>query len=71
MSTEWKSFYGLNIASLSTQNIQTIKINILNIFDKMINSSQDQNNQSLGAFYILGALTLVSNEVSRKYALVI
>lgn len=59
-------FYGLNIASLPTQNMQTIKINILNIFDKMINSSPDHNNQSLGAFYILGALTLVSNQAAES-----
>jgi len=59
-------FYGLNIASLPIQNIQTIKVNILNIFDKMINSSSDQNNQSLGAFYILGALTLVSNQAAES-----
>ena len=53
-------FFGLNIPSLSIQNIPTIQINILNIFDQMINNSPDQSNQSLGAFYILGALTLVS-----------
>lgn len=59
-------FLGINISSLSTQNIQTIKMNILNIFDKMINSSPQQNNQSLGAFYILGALTLVSHQAAES-----
>jgi hypothetical protein len=32
----------------------------------MINSSPDQNNQSLGAFYILGALTLVNNQAAES-----
>jgi hypothetical protein len=59
-------FFGLNLSSLATQNIQTIKMNLLNIFDKMINSSPDQNNQSLGAFYILGALTLVNNQAAES-----
>ena len=48
------------------EGLQTVKVNILNIFDKMINSSTDQNNQSLGAFYILGALTLVSNQAAES-----
>ena len=59
-------FSGLNLSSLATQNIQTIKMNLLNIFDKMINSSPDQNNQSLGAFYILAALTLVNNQAAES-----
>ncbi len=57
-------FYGINILSLVQQNTETLKINLLNIFDKLISSSQNRENQSLGAFYVLSALTLVSQEAA-------
>jgi hypothetical protein len=50
--------------SLAGQNIQTLKINILNIFDNIISKSPERTNQSLGAFYILGSLTLVSQNAA-------
>jgi len=52
-------FSGINIHHLNNQNIQTLKMSILNIFDNLISKSPERNNQSLGAFYILGSLTLV------------
>jgi hypothetical protein len=53
-------FSGINIQALQIQNIHTIKINVLNIFDNLISKSPDRNNQALGAFYILGSITLVN-----------
>ena len=57
-------FSGINIHHLNNQNAQTLKINILNIFDNLISKSPERNNQSLGAFYILGSLTLVSQNAA-------
>ena len=54
-------FTGININHLITQNISMIKMNILNIFENLISKSPNRENQSLGAYYILSALTLVSN----------
>ena len=53
-------FSGINIQALQGHNIHTIKTNLLNIFDNLISKSPDRNNQALGAFYILGSLTLVN-----------
>ena len=49
---------------MSNHNVAIIKINILNILDNLLFKSPDRNNQSLGAFYILGALTIVSNSAA-------
>lgn len=57
-------FSGINFHALQTQNIHTIKINVLNIFDNLISKSPDRNNQALGAFYILGSLTLVNSNAA-------
>ena len=58
-------FYGINIQSLIiNHNIQILKMNLLNIFENMLYKSQDANNQSLGAFYILGALTITNQDAA-------
>ena len=57
-------FSGINMHLLTGQNIQTLKMNILNIFDNLISKSPERTNQSLGAFYILGSLTLVSQNAA-------
>lgn len=59
-----KPFNGINMISFVQYNIETLKINILDIFDTLISASPTRDNQSLGAFYILGALTLVSNQAA-------
>jgi len=59
-----KPFNGINMISFIQYNIETLKINILNIFDTLISASPARENQSLGAFYILGALTLVSSQAA-------
>lgn len=55
-----KPFNGINMATFVQYNIETLKINILDLFDTLVSASPTRDNQSLGAFYILGALTLVS-----------
>lgn len=59
-----KPFNGINMVTFVQYNIETLKINILDIFDTLISASPVRENQSLGAFYILGALTLVSNQAA-------
>lgn len=53
-------FAGINLNHLVTQNITLLKTNILNIFENLISKSPNRENQSLGAYYILSAITLVS-----------
>jgi len=53
-------FAGININHLTTQNFQLVRTNILNIFEGLISKSPNRENQSLGAYYILSAITLVS-----------
>ena len=54
-------FIGLGVNTvINTFNIHLIKINILNVLENFIFRSPNRNDQSLGAFYVLGALTLVS-----------
>lgn len=57
-------FSSINIHNLNGQSVQTLKMNILNIFDNLISKSPERNNQALGAFYILGSLTLVSQNAA-------
>ena len=58
-------FYGINIQSLiNNYNLHVLKMNLLNIFENMLYKSNDVNNQSLGAFYILGALTITNQEAA-------
>jgi hypothetical protein len=60
-------FAGLNINHLITQNITVLKTNILNIFENLVSKSQNRENQSLGAYYILCAITLVSQPAAVAY----
>ena len=54
-------FIGTHVSTLINRNITVIKKTILNIIENMILKSPDKEYQSLGAFYVLAALTLVSN----------
>jgi len=45
-------------------NIINIKKNVLDILEKLVNSGVDKDNKSLGAYYVLGALTLVNNNAA-------
>ena len=49
---------------LHSMDIDSARLFVINILDKMVNSGVNQDSQSLGAFYVLGALTLVSSDAA-------
>jgi hypothetical protein len=54
-------FQNLNSVPLhNEQNIKNIQIFILPILEKLVNSGVDTDSKSLGAYYVLGALTIVN-----------
>jgi len=53
-------FTGLSLQTINQNSEQYLKKKILGIMENMISKSQVQEHQSLGAFYILGAFTLVN-----------
>lgn len=58
-------FRSLSIQYINTeQNLWNIKKVLLDIIEKLINSGVDKDNRALGAYYVLGALTLVSTEAA-------
>ena len=57
-------FMGINVNHLITQNITLLKMNILNIFESLISKSPNREMQTLGAYYILSAITLVSQSAA-------
>ena len=57
-------FSEININSIGHNDEITIKGNILCIIENMITKSQNQEHQALGAFYILGAFTLVNHSAA-------
>ena len=46
------------------ENIDDVRKNILDIIDKMVNTGTNKDNKCLGAFYVLGAITLVNNDAA-------
>ena len=48
----------------SENDINNIRKSILEVMEKIVNSSPDKDYRSLGAYYILGALTLVSENAA-------
>ncbi len=57
-------FHGINIASLIQRNKETLQRNILYIMENLISKGINTDSRSLGAFYILSALTLVSHSAA-------
>jgi hypothetical protein len=58
-------FRNLSIQYIHTEgNISNVRKVILEIFEKMVNNGTDKDNKSLGAYYILGCLTLVNNDAA-------
>jgi hypothetical protein len=45
-------------------NLNEIKKYVLNVLEKFINSGIDRDSKSLGAFYVLGAITLVNSDAA-------
>ena len=55
----------LNYNSLYTfENIDDIRKMILDVIEKMVTVGVDTNSKCLGAYYVLGALTLVNNDAA-------
>lgn len=53
-----------NIYRFHIMEIDEIRKHILDVLDKFVTSSPNRDNQCLGAYYLLGALTLVSNDAA-------
>ena len=54
-------FTNLSMHYIHTEsNISNVKKVILEVMEKLINNGIDKDSKSLGAYYILGALTLVN-----------
>lgn len=46
------------------ENLDDVRKIILEIMEKLVNTGIDKDNKCLGAYYVLGAITLVSNEAA-------
>ena len=46
------------------QNLWNVRKVLLDIMEKLVNSGIDRDSKSLGAYYVLGALTLVNTEAA-------
>jgi hypothetical protein len=58
-------FRNLSIQYIVTeQNLWNVKKVILEIMEKLVNCGIDRDSKSLGAYYVLGALTLVNSEAA-------
>ena len=58
-------FRSLSVQYINTEpNLWNIKKVVLEVLDKMVNSGTDKDSKTLGAYYVLGALTLVNNEAA-------
>jgi hypothetical protein len=58
-------FRNLSIQYINTeQNLWNIKKVLLEVMEKIVNSGVDKDSKALGAYYVLGALTLVNNEAA-------
>ena len=55
-----------NIEIDRNSNIYSLKLSALKIIDRLINSSANVSNNSMGALYVLSALTLVSFEAAES-----
>jgi hypothetical protein len=56
-------FTTLNMTSVLTEpNLDNVKKEILIVLEKIVNNGIDRDSKALGAYYVLGALTLVSND---------
>jgi hypothetical protein len=46
------------------ENFEEVRRHILDVIDKFVNTGIDKDNKCLGAYYVLGALTLVNNDAA-------
>tara|TARA_Y100000589_G_scaffold196446_1_gene185665 strand:- start:372 stop:1406 length:1035 start_codon:yes stop_codon:yes gene_type:complete len=61
-----RPFLNLNIHTLFQKNTDIIKNKLINILRNLVTKGVDKQYKSLGAYYILGALTLVSMEAAQS-----
>ena len=59
-------FIGINISLLSNMNILALRRTCLCIIENIITKSANRDNQSLGTFYVLGALTIVNTNAANS-----
>jgi len=60
-------FRVLNLINLGLEpDVNKIKTDIIYALEKMVNSGNDSDSQSLGAYYVLGALTLVNYDAANS-----
>tara|TARA_B100001063_G_scaffold246888_1_gene288334 strand:+ start:1399 stop:2487 length:1089 start_codon:yes stop_codon:yes gene_type:complete len=59
-----KPFLGYNYTRFSTYNLLKLKKIILTIINDFLTCGIDEASKSLGAFYVLGALTIVSHDAA-------
>lgn len=58
-------FRSLSIQYVNTeQNLWNVKKVLLDVMEKFVNSGIDKDSKALGAYYVLGALTLVNSEAA-------
>jgi hypothetical protein len=58
-------FRNLNIALIHvSQNINVVRKTILEVLEKLVNTGVDNDSKSLGAYYVLGALTIVNQDAA-------
>jgi hypothetical protein len=58
-------FRGLNFNYInSEENIDNVRKTVVSILEKFVNNGVDNDSKSLGAYYVLGALTLVSENAA-------
>ena len=46
------------------ENFEDVRKYILDVIDKLVNTGIDKDSKCLGAYYVLGALTLVNNDAA-------
>jgi len=58
-------FRNLSMTYIHTEpNMFNIKKVVLEVLEKLVNSGIDKDSKSLGAYYVLGGLTLVNQEAA-------
>jgi hypothetical protein len=58
-------FRNLNMAIIHvSENLNTIRKNVLEVLEKLVNTGVDNDSKSLGAYYVLGALTMVNQDAA-------
>jgi len=58
-------FRNINLSYIMNENdVLNIKKNVLDVLEKFVNNGVDRDSKTLGAYYVLGALTLVNDSAA-------